>query len=192
MAKRVAYIFFTFLCFSLSFEANATTTGRISTTSPDQLTSQFTIKQKTSALVSSSSPGGTITTTTHLASSTGQSATNQTNHTSDTTTAEANTTTFGVNVSSSTASNVSTAALQTSNTMVNSTVNIQVDTSTSRSFRNTGLITVVCVFVAILVIGLVIVITKGCQSGKPEFKRLDEVPMSNVNEKSPFAQQPPK
>ncbi|XP_005993215.1 protein CIST1-like isoform X2 [Latimeria chalumnae] len=176
MAKRVAYIFFTFLCFSLSFEANATTTGRISTTSPDQLTSQFTIKQKTSALVSSSSPGGTITTTTHLASSTGQSATNQTNHTSDTTTAEANTTTFGVNVSSSTASNVSTA----------------VDTSTSRSFRNTGLITVVCVFVAILVIGLVIVITKGCQSGKPEFKRLDEVPMSNVNEKSPFAQQPPK
>ncbi|XP_072833962.2 putative LOC729966 homolog isoform X1 [Pogona vitticeps] len=55
-----------------------------------------------------------------------------------------------------------------------------------------GLIAVICIFMAILLIGAVVILVKFCHSREPSFKKLDEVPMGRVTEDSPFARYPPK
>ncbi|XP_068176122.1 protein CIST1-like isoform X2 [Antennarius striatus] len=52
---------------------------------------------------------------------------------------------------------------------------------------NPGLVVVICIFCIIAALVLVIVILKCIQSPHSNFERLEDVPMGNVNEKSPIA-----
>ncbi|XP_060131257.1 uncharacterized LOC729966 homolog isoform X2 [Zootoca vivipara] len=55
-----------------------------------------------------------------------------------------------------------------------------------------GLVAVICIFLAILLIGAVLVLVKCYRGREPAFQKLDEVPMGKVTEGSPFAHFPPK
>ncbi|XP_026200327.1 cell wall protein DAN4-like [Anabas testudineus] len=54
--------------------------------------------------------------------------------------------------------------------------------------RNPGLVVILCIFCIILVLVLVVAVVKCIQSPRSNFDRLEDVPMGNVNEQSPFAQ----
>ncbi|XP_078054724.1 uncharacterized protein LOC144479634 [Mustelus asterias] len=55
-----------------------------------------------------------------------------------------------------------------------------------------GLITLIVILVLILIFGVLITAVKYSNQGKPEFKRLQELPMNSLSEEAPFAQYPPK
>ncbi|XP_061458010.1 uncharacterized LOC729966 homolog [Rhineura floridana] len=56
-----------------------------------------------------------------------------------------------------------------------------------------GLVAIICIFLAIILIGAVVVLLKCYRGREPAFKKLDEVPMQGkVAEDSPFARYPPK
>ncbi|KAI7795444.1 putative mucin-5AC-like [Triplophysa rosa] len=57
---------------------------------------------------------------------------------------------------------------------------------------NPGLIAVLCIFFITLAVLLVIVIVKVVRARRPQFERLDDVPMGNISEDAPFARYPPK
>lgn len=57
---------------------------------------------------------------------------------------------------------------------------------------NPGLVAVLCIFCIVVAIVVVVVIVKTVRSRKPQFERLDDVPMGKVNEDAPFARYPPK
>ncbi|XP_043577420.1 mucin-5AC-like [Chiloscyllium plagiosum] len=64
--------------------------------------------------------------------------------------------------------------------------------STGHHTLDPGLIALIVILVAILLIGLLVTAVKYSQQGKPEFKRLQELPMNSLSEDAPFAQYPPK
>ncbi|XP_072213695.1 uncharacterized homolog isoform X2 [Excalfactoria chinensis] len=57
---------------------------------------------------------------------------------------------------------------------------------------NPGLVVVVSLFVVVLVGAVAMLLVRLCRCGKPQFQRLDEVPMGKVSEESPFARHPPR
>ncbi|XP_056590114.1 uncharacterized protein LOC130409918 [Triplophysa dalaica] len=57
---------------------------------------------------------------------------------------------------------------------------------------NPGLIAVLCIFFITVAILLVIVIVKVVRARRPQFERLDDVPMGKISEDAPFARYPPK
>ncbi|XP_043107575.1 uncharacterized protein LOC122353752 [Puntigrus tetrazona] len=57
---------------------------------------------------------------------------------------------------------------------------------------NPGLVAVLCIFCIVVAVVAVVVIVKAARSRKPQFERLDDVPMGKVNEDAPFARYPPK
>ncbi|KAI9517437.1 hypothetical protein NQZ68_004654 [Dissostichus eleginoides] len=54
--------------------------------------------------------------------------------------------------------------------------------------RNPGLVAILCIFCIVLILLLVVVTIKCTKSRRSNFERLEDVPMSKVNEASPFAQ----
>ncbi|XP_015155569.2 uncharacterized LOC729966 homolog isoform X1 [Gallus gallus] len=57
---------------------------------------------------------------------------------------------------------------------------------------NPGVVVVVCLFVAVLVGAVAMLLVRLRCCGKPRFQRLDEVPMGKVSEESHFARHPPR
>ncbi|XP_059384734.1 protein CIST1-like [Carassius carassius] len=57
---------------------------------------------------------------------------------------------------------------------------------------NPGLVAVLCIFCIVVAVVVVVVIVKTVRSRRPQFERLDDVPMGKVNEEAPFARYPPK
>ncbi|TDH08702.1 hypothetical protein EPR50_G00100710 [Perca flavescens] len=53
---------------------------------------------------------------------------------------------------------------------------------------NPGLVAILCIFCIIVVLVLVVISVKCIQSPRSNFERLEDVPMRNVTEESPFAQ----
>ncbi|XP_067824843.1 uncharacterized protein [Heptranchias perlo] len=61
-----------------------------------------------------------------------------------------------------------------------------------RRTLDAGLVALIVILVIILIIGILVTAVKYSQQGKPEFKRLQELPMNSLSEDAPFAQYPPK
>ncbi|XP_038596542.1 integumentary mucin A.1-like [Tachyglossus aculeatus] len=64
-------------------------------------------------------------------------------------------------------------------------------TSVPKSPQNAGQVVVVCLFSSVLLVALVLVSVKYCHRREPVFRKLEEVPMENLTEESPFARYPP-
>ncbi|XP_074158673.1 putative LOC729966 homolog isoform X2 [Sminthopsis crassicaudata] len=58
--------------------------------------------------------------------------------------------------------------------------------------RNPGVVIVVCLFVSILVLGLVMVAVKCFRKNINGFEKMDELPMETVREEAPFARLTPQ
>ncbi|XP_078280431.1 uncharacterized protein LOC144607443 [Rhinoraja longicauda] len=147
-----------------------------------------------------STPNSTMTAVVSTPNPTTTAAVSTTNPTGKT--LEVSTTNATGMSSATTAANATTVAthLGTRSTQVtpvsppNTTVPIQPTTAlTPLGHRlDTGLVILIVILVLILIVGVLITAVKYSQQGKPEFKRLQEMPMDSVNEDVPFAKYPPK
>ncbi|KAK5869708.1 hypothetical protein PBY51_024406 [Eleginops maclovinus] len=54
--------------------------------------------------------------------------------------------------------------------------------------KNPGLVAILCIFCIVFILLLIVATVKCIQSPRSNFERLEDVPMSKVNEASPFAQ----
>ncbi|XP_035379207.1 uncharacterized protein LOC118240834 [Electrophorus electricus] len=64
-------------------------------------------------------------------------------------------------------------------------------TERDRLAPNAGFVAVLCIFFIILCLVLFVVIVKAITSRKPQFERLDDLPMNKMSEDAPFAKYSP-
>lgn len=82
-----------------------------------------------------------------------------------------------------------TTSSNTSTTTVNTTSTaLSPEWSQGDLAANPGLVAILCIFCIVLALVLVVATVKCIRSPRSNFERLDDVPMSKVNEESPFAQ----
>ncbi|XP_038571435.1 cell wall protein DAN4-like [Micropterus salmoides] len=181
-----------------STPANSTTSSAAkqspeTTTGVAQHTSLAVTKDVTSSTMKPTNTQQSTTAVTTEKVSPPPSTTPQTpNRTEETPTNTPPQTTTTNQTSNETVSHVTTLPPTSSNVTATTTINTT-GPALSHNWKkddlaaNPGLVAILCIFCIVLVLVLVVATVKCIRSPRSNFERLDDVPLGNVNEESPFA-----
>ncbi|KAJ8408359.1 hypothetical protein AAFF_G00257730 [Aldrovandia affinis] len=175
-------------------------TATIASTSSDSITSSPSVSIASTRQSDATTPNGISTTSKHLKESSPTASTterltmtpNSGSSTLTETSRGLNDTTMDIPLESKTSLHPTSFSSLIPNSSVTSahvTTSSNADNSLA---RNPGLVAVISIFFIALALLLAVAIAKAISSRKPQFEKLEDLPMNKMNEESPFAHYPPK